>query len=785
MSQYTFANLSPYDFEILAHGLMEVELGLKLERFSQGSDSGIDLRGCLSNPRPLGLRADTTDLVIIQCKHYAAGAFSTLLRNLSKERPKVQTLEPDRYVVVTSVRLTPHRKEQIRQLFPKSLRSTADIYGEADLNALLEKFPEVERRNFKLWLTSTTVLQAVLHNDIFVRTKSLQADIEQKVRVYVQNRSFLDARVILRKHHVCIIAGVPGIGKTMLADMLLVAHVSDGFEAVAVSDDISEALEMYVPESKQVFHYDDFLGQTTSLDKLGKNEDARLLDFMKQISAAGNKRLILTTREYMLAQARARYERLARADLDVTKCVIDLEAYTRLDRAKILYNHIYFSGLGRAYHRALSDRQSYMKIIEHPNYNPRIVETVIRLAQTSKIPAKRFVAFFVQALDNPEAIWAHAFENQLAPDAQLVLMLLAGMPTDVPVSALRVAFASAYRLRNGTGPGPTQFTQVLRTLEDNFIAVEAFGDERLIRFHNPSIRDFLHGRLNDDPWEYLALLDGALYFDQVMLLASYAGVEISRRGGRLPERDFAGLSLALSGEPDRLIAAMERTFLSKECGVSLLWVGNFRLPREPMPLSPEERARAVLVAVKALGIDIPAWLSEHIQASQDRWIRGAANKSEVLALQEALHDATPYDNRPGQGEQLKTWFMSTLDSPDDFRALDGLQRLYPGLLDDDDLLEAADSVLPMIEEEFRDAVDSASSAGELERAYDGLVQIAEEFGLDAHTLFDMDRYEERLQELAQVEDWQEEEAKERWRDERLARRSEDSAIHALFSTLDY
>ena len=63
----------------------------------------------------------------------------------------------------------------------------------------------------------------MLHNDVFVRPQQLQATLEQKARVYVENQSFLDAREILREHHVCIVAGVPGIGKTMLADMFPLA----------------------------------------------------------------------------------------------------------------------------------------------------------------------------------------------------------------------------------------------------------------------------------------------------------------------------------------------------------------------------------------------------------------------------------------------------------------------------------------------------------------------------------------------------------------------------------
>jgi hypothetical protein len=396
VSQYDFKNLSPHDFEVLVHGLMEATLEARLERFSPGRDAGIDLRAILSRPntaRPStpGLRylAPEDHELIIQCKHHASSSFSTLLSNLRKEKPKIDALAPERYVLVTSQRLTPGRKDDILEVLAPHIRGSEDIYGEAEVNGLLEAHPQIEQRNFKLWLTSTAVLQRVLNNDIFVRAQQLQTTIERKLRVYVQNASFLEARDVLSKRHACIIAGVPGIGKTMLADMLLVALVSEGFEAVAVSDDISEALKLYARDRPQVFYYDDFLGQTTSLDKLGKNEDQRLLDFIAQVEQAGNKRLILTTREYMLTQARLRYERLDRADFDVAKCVIALEDYTRLDRATILYNHVYFSELAPAYYGALTTARSYMKIIEHPNYSPRIIDTVNPIGSKERSRSRR------------------------------------------------------------------------------------------------------------------------------------------------------------------------------------------------------------------------------------------------------------------------------------------------------------------------------------------------------------------------------------------------------------
>jgi hypothetical protein len=201
-------------------------------------------------------------------------------------------------------------------------------------------------------------------------------------------------------------------------------------------------------------------------------------------------------------------------------------------------------------------------------------------------------------------------------------------------------------------------------------------------------------------------------------------------------------------------------------------------------MSLEERARASLVAVKAFRYEIPSWLQEETEAAQNRWLAGAANKDEVLALQSAIRNVTPAARHGEEDERIKSWFVSTLDASADFRALDELRQLVPGLVTAEEIRRLSNVAASTIESEFQDAIDSATTYGELEQARDALWDLAEAYGLDPAALLDDPRYEEQLDELGRIEDLHDDQALEEWRDSRSALRAEDDAIHALFETLD-
>jgi hypothetical protein len=400
-----YERLADNEFEDLIGDLLGAEENCRYERFRRGPDQGVDLR-----------YFNGSSLEIVQCKHYTGSSISHLRAQARHEAERLTEVEPrpDRYRFVTSLGLTPANKREIAAIFGGWMDDSNQVFGRDDVDALLDKQPQVERRHVKLWLAGGTALQALLNADVANRSGALLRAINRALPLYVQTPALLDAHGKLGEEHVCLISGRPGIGKTTLAQMLIADAVSQGYEPIEISNDIEEGWRSLDRETPQIFYYDDFLG-TTTLGEMNKNEDQRLVSFISEIAERPNARFVLTTREYILQQARALYESFGRSNLDARKFLLTLDSYRRIDRAKILYNHVFHSQtLPPCARESLAAEAGYRRIIRTDLFNPRLIDAITSEFGDAEVEAGvDFVDYAVSVLEDPEALWRRAFETQI------------------------------------------------------------------------------------------------------------------------------------------------------------------------------------------------------------------------------------------------------------------------------------------------------------------------------------------------------------------------------------
>jgi len=509
---YDFSALNDKDLEELALDILAKKFKIDFQSFKMGADKGIDLRYATANDE---------NAIIVQVKHYLYSGITKLKSDLKKkEASKVKALNPKRYILVTSLPLTPVVKEQIKNIFHPFIISTNDILGKNELNYFLRKYKNIEQAHFKLWLSSTNVLDRILRNGVKGRSEFFDHKIQNRIKIFVPNKTHKEAVEILNKYNFILITGAPGIGKSTLANMLTYQLLAQDFELIYVRE-IIEAEDLNIPGKKQVFYFDDFLGSITLDLKSSKNADSGIVNFIERIKNDKQKRLLLTCRTTILNQAREQSEKLYNSNIEISNYEVKIEDYRDIEKAKILYSHIYFSNLQEDLQSVFFKDHFYWKVIKHPNYNPRIIEFFTDSDRLQ--PGSEYNKEVMNFLDNPSRIWEKSFNVQISQNARLFLSTLYSLGGKYIVSEKKIKEAFDASLnhevnKNNYVNGPNTFNSVIRELVGGFIVrthkIEKKNANVEFRFLNPSIEDFLYYYFSDNIDEYLNILRSAQYFDQ-------------------------------------------------------------------------------------------------------------------------------------------------------------------------------------------------------------------------------------------------------------------------------
>ena len=161
---HDFSALSPSQFEALSADLIGRLQEVRFEEFGEGADGGIDGRYV----------QDGDGATILQAKRYEKTAITALKREMQGEREKIDRLAPQRYILSTSVSMTPGRKRDLMEICGPALQTPGDIFGREDLEGLLRRYPDIEEGHPALWApTSGATLGRIINRTLDERERKV------------------------------------------------------------------------------------------------------------------------------------------------------------------------------------------------------------------------------------------------------------------------------------------------------------------------------------------------------------------------------------------------------------------------------------------------------------------------------------------------------------------------------------------------------------------------------------------------------------------------------------
>jgi DNA polymerase III delta prime subunit len=514
---YNLAVLNDKEFENLCKDLLENLFAINLHNFKKGKDKGIDLRFAGRN----------NNEIVVQAKHYVNSKFSDLKYRLTKhEKPNIDKLipPPERYILATSLPLSPQDVDLLLKEMHPYIKSADDIIGRDQLESLISGNKKIEEKYYKLWITSTPVLLRILHNGAKGRSEFYREKILKKVGLYVQTINFENALHKLTENNFLIISGEPGVGKTTIAYLLICNLLANDYELIHIEDNLRTAGDLISPdpEHKQIFFFDDFLGSNIYELTNPRNTESAIVSFIERIKMLKNKYLILTTRTTILNHADYLYEKFKREKFSsISKYELTISDYSQYNRAEILYNHLYQSNMREGLYETIVTEKNYHKIINHKNYSPRLIEFITESQNFKNSSIETLNNFIFFNLDNPQEIWRDAYEKQLGDIDRFMLTCLFSLGGySVPDKTLKLAFHHRYAYEianNGFRLEHNAYESSLKKLLDGFIKSVKLLDTgtNLFSFINPSVGDFLLNYLKSNEAERWRILNGTKFTTQL------------------------------------------------------------------------------------------------------------------------------------------------------------------------------------------------------------------------------------------------------------------------------
>lgn len=395
------------------------------------------------------------------------------------------------------MQLTDANVKEIYDMFSGFMESDQNIITLKEIDEFLQ-MPEnsdIVRKHYKLWLYASNILNEIFNQDIFIDCEALLSDIDEESKYFVQTEIYEQCIEHLDKHGLLMITGGPGVGKTITSKMLVLYFATQGFRVRYTTNgditDIKKSLSSE-KECKEIVLLDDCLGQ--HYFNMKHTQENELLSLIKYVKLSKNKKLILNSRITIFNEAKERSIEFNTffQEKKIRNFTICIDEITPLEKAKIFYNHLIYKRIPKEYYNNIKSDKNYMRIVQHSNYTPRIIEHVTYATNYLKVAPTEYFNYIIKNISNPNDIWKNEFERRLQEvDRAFISTLYSLTDTNVEYEVLKKCFDSRLSQMNNIDYTVDNYESILSRLNQSIINIIDNKGNMHIGVINPSVNDYM------------------------------------------------------------------------------------------------------------------------------------------------------------------------------------------------------------------------------------------------------------------------------------------------------
>ena len=358
-------------------------------------------------------------------------------------------------------------------------------------------------------------LGQLIDSDVRRRSSLDVGRAQELARVFWSTRAYESARAVLGRHRFVVLTGAPEMGKTAIAQMVALAHMTDGWEAHECND-LEQVWPVFDRERRQLFVADDAFGSTEYRPDAAERWARGLGRLLAMLDS--QHWLIWTSRPAPLRAGLRRVQRERGAERFPApgEVLVDASGLDLAEKTLILFRHAKDqspSGPARELVRSAA-----LSIVEHPHFTPERIrrfvtgglEELPSLAVGGLMGLREAVE---QELASPTDAMRTSFQALEREQRELLIALL-----DAPAGLIDERELAETVRRHHAGGLSRPPGELIDRLTDHFLRVTPLG----IGWVHPSWRDLVIDQLRSDPAARRRFLS-ACGTDGLTLALSHAG----------------------------------------------------------------------------------------------------------------------------------------------------------------------------------------------------------------------------------------------------------------------